>query len=109
MRRFTTLHTAHMTEQQQVQRAREAAQVLDNPAYQEAMSQLKAQVIAQWKECPVRDREGQLLLLQLAKLTDKFEAMLTGMVETGKLAQHRIDLDRERNESMAKRFLRKVS
>lgn len=98
-----------MTEQQQVQRAREAALVLDNPAYVEAMRQLKGQVIAQWKECPVRDREGQLLLLQLAKLTDKFEAMLTGMVETGKLAQHRIDLDRERNESMAKRFLRKVS
>ena len=69
-----------MTEQQQVQRAREASLVLDNPAYVEAMSQLKGQVIAQWKECPVRDREGQLLLLQLAKLTDKFEAMLTGMV-----------------------------
>lgn len=98
-----------MTEQQQVQRAREAAQVLDNPAYREAMSQLKAQVIAQWKDCPVRDREGQMLLLQLAKLADKFESLLSGMVETGKLAQHRIDLDRERNESTAKRFLRKVS
>lgn len=97
-----------MTEQQQVQRAREAAQVLDNPAYQEAMNQLKAQVVAQWKDCPVRDREGQLLLLQLAKLADKFESLLSGMVETGKLAQHRIDLDRERNETMAKRFLRKV-
>ncbi len=97
-----------MTEQQQVQRAREAAQVLDSPAYQEAMRQLKAQVVAQWKDCPVRDREGQLLLLQLAKLTDKFESLLSGMVETGKLAQHRIDLDRERNETMAKRFLRKV-
>ena len=98
-----------MTEQQTVQRATEAALVLDNPAYQEAMSQLKAVVIQQWKDCPVRDREGQLLLLQLAKLCDKFESLLNGMVETGKLAQHRIDLDRERNESLAKRFLRKVA
>lgn len=98
-----------MTEQQTVQRATEAAQVLDNPAYQEAMQSLKAAVIQQWRECPVRDREGQLLLLQLAKLTDKFESILNGMLETGKLAQHRIDLDRERNESIAKRFLRKVA
>lgn len=98
-----------MTEQQTVQRATEAAQVLDNPAYQEAMQSLKAAVIQQWRECPVRDREGQLLLLQLAKLTDKFESILNGMLETGKLAQHRIDLDRERNESLAKRFLRKVA
>ena len=98
-----------MTEQQTVQRATEAAQVLDNPAYQEAMQSLKAAVIQQWRECPVRDREGQLLLLQLAKLTDKFESLLNGMLETGKLAQHRIDLDRERNESLAKRFLRKVA
>lgn len=98
-----------MTEQQTVQRATEAAQVLDNPAYQEAMQSLKAAVIQQWRECPVRDREGQLLLLQLAKLTDKFEGILNGMLETGKLAQHRIDLDRERNESIAKRFLRKVA
>lgn len=98
-----------MTEQQTVQRATEAALVLDNPAYQEAMSQLKTAVIQQWKDCPMRDREGQLLLLQLAKLTDKFESILQGMIETGKLAQHRIDLDRERNESIAQRFLRKVA
>ena len=98
-----------MTEQQTVHRALEATQVLDNPAYQEAMSSLKEAVIQQWKDCPVRDREGQLLLLQLAKLTDKFESLLKGMIETGKLAQHRIDLDRERNETLAKRFLRKVA
>lgn len=98
-----------MTEQQTVQRAQEAALVLDNPAYREAMSQLKSAVIQQWKDCPVRDKEGQLLLLQLAKLTDKFEAILQGMIATGKLAQHRIDLDRERDESIAQRFLRKVA
>ena len=97
-----------MTEQQTVQRAQEASLVRDNPAYQEAMGQLKEAVVQQWKDCPVRGREGQLLL-QLAKLTDKFESILQGMIETGKLAQHRIDLDRELNESIAKRFLRKVA
>ena len=109
MTRFTNLENVSMTEQQTVQRATEAAQVLDNPAYQEAMRQMKTAVIQQWKDCPVRDREGQLLLLQLAKLTDKFESMLNGMIETGKLAQHRVDLDRERNETLSARFLRKVA
>jgi hypothetical protein len=98
-----------MTENQTVQRATEAALILSNPAYQEAMRQMKGAVIEQWKECPIRDREGQILLLQLAKLTDKFESILQGMIETGKLAQHRIDLDRERDETLARRFLRKVA
>lgn len=98
-----------MTDQKLVQRARKASEVLDNEAFKEAMSTLKTAVIQQWKDCPVRDGEGQLLLLQLAKLTDKFEAILTGVVETGKLAQHRIDLDNVRNESAAGRFLRKVA
>lgn len=98
-----------MTEKQAAQRGHEAALVLDNPAFKEALSQLREAVVKQWKECPVRDREGQLLLLQLAKLTDKFEGLLIGMVETGKLAQHRIDIDSVRNESATRRFLRKVS
>ena len=83
--------------------------VLDNPAFKEALGQLREAVVKQWKECPVRDREGQLLLLQLAKLAEKFEASLNGMVQGGKLAQHKINVDAERDESRTKRFLRKVA
>ena len=98
-----------MTDQKLVQRARQASEVLDNEAFKEAMSTLKSAVIQQWKDCPVRDKEGQLLLLQLTKLTDKFESILIGLVETGKLAQHRTDLDNVRNESPVSRILRKVA
>lgn len=97
-----------MTDNQIVQRATEAAMVLENEAYKEAMSALKRQVIESWKDCPVRDREGQLLLLQLAKLADKFESTLQGMIENGKLAARKIDLDSVRNESTMHRFARKV-
>ena len=55
-----------MTELQAAQSGIEAAQVLDNQSYKDAMASLKSQVIQQWKDCPVRDKEGQLLLLQLA-------------------------------------------
>lgn len=98
-----------MTDDQQVTRAIEAKQVLENQAFRGAMDALKEQIIDQWKTCPVRDKEGQLLLLQLAKLSDKFESILVGMIETGKLAQHKIDVDQARNESAVRRWIRKAA
>lgn len=97
-----------MTEQQTASMGVSARQVLDNAAYQAAMTSLKAQVVQQWKDCPVRDKEGQLLLLQLAKLADKFDGILSGMIEAGKFAEHKIDLDAERDESKGRRVLRRA-
>lgn len=98
-----------MTHHQDVQRAQEAAQVLDNPAYKAAMSALRSEIVAAWKHCPVRDAEGQRLLLQLIKMADKFEAMLNGAIETGKFAQHQIRMDELRNESKARSVLRRIA
>ncbi len=97
-----------MTDQQTSSLGVSARQVLDNAAYQAAMTSLKAQVVQQWKDCPVRDKEGQLLLLQLAKLADKFDGILSGMIEAGKFAEHKIDLDAERDESKGRRMLRRA-
>lgn len=97
-----------MTNQQQSQRGLEASQVLDNPAYRAAMDALRAEVIEAWKKCPVRDKEGQVLLLQLAKLTDKFEGVLSGMVEGGKFASRQLELDDLRNESAGRKLMRHV-
>ena len=97
-----------MNNQQLATRGIEALQVLDNAAYQEAMASLKEAIVQQWKDSPVRDKEGQLILLQLAKLADKFDGILRGMVENGKLAQSKIDIDDVRNESSIRRMMRKV-
>lgn len=91
-----------------VLRGREAQAVLDNAAFQQAMAALRGSVLEQWKACPVRDREGQVLLLQLAKLTDKFESLLIGMVKTGEFEQRKIDLANERDEPRARQMMRKV-
>jgi hypothetical protein len=98
-----------MTDKFDVLRGKEATAVLENEAYKAAMQTLKDAVIQNWKDCPVRDREGQLLLLQLVKLTDKFESILSGLVESGKMAQRRIDLDNERDETQVRRFFRRAS
>ncbi|MEY4756335.1 MAG: hypothetical protein RJA34_1233 [Pseudomonadota bacterium] len=97
-----------MTLHQQAQRGLEASQVLDNPAYTAAMALLKEEIVSQWKNCPVRDREGQILLLQLAKMADKFDGILKGLVESGKFAQSKLGMDEFRNESRARQMLRRV-
>jgi hypothetical protein len=97
-----------MTDQQISQQGLDARLVLDNEAYKQAMTALRAQVVDQWKSCPIRDQEGQLLLLQLAKLADKFEGILAGMVEAGKFAHHKIALDDARNESGTRKLMRRV-
>lgn len=99
---------AEVNNRQTVTQGIEAAQVLDNPAFRTAMDALRADVIDTWKKAPIRDTEGQRILLQLAKLADKFEAILRGRIEAGKLAQAKIDIDDLRADNAARRLLRKV-
>ncbi len=91
----------------ETQYANAAEQVFENIAYQRGMKQLRDEVIKAWKECPVRDSEGQLLLLQLIKMTDKFEGMLKCMIEAHNMTQ-KLDFDELRNESKIKSVIRKI-
>ena len=97
-----------MTEQELILLGREAQMVLDSDAFKKAMASMKSQVLDEWKKCPIRDQQGQVLLLQLAKLTDKFEAMFVGMVQTGNYEQRKIDLANLRDEPKARQFMRRV-
>jgi hypothetical protein len=58
-------------------------------------------IVAKWKECSLRDEQGQTLTLQMMKLADTFEGLLAGYVEAGKFANHKLDLDKMRDESVA--------
>lgn len=97
-----------MSEQQTSNRGLEASQVLGNPAYQEAMQALRETVVAKWKECGLRDEQGQKITLQMMKLTDTFEGLLYGFVEAGKHAKHKLDIDKLRDESPGERVMRRV-
>lgn len=98
-----------MNDRQTVQLGSDARQLLDNEAFKQAMSTLRNSVIEEWKLCPVRDKEGQLILLQLAKLTDKFEGILSGIVETGKFAKHSLDMQEIRSESKGRQLLNRFT
>jgi len=97
-----------MTDNQIVQQGIDANQVLENVAFKTAFTALREAVVSQWKDCPVRDKEGALLLLQLAKLTDKFEGILVGMVQNGKLTKSKIELSELRDESKTRAVIRKT-
>lgn len=93
---------------EQASRGLEARQVIDNPAYQTAMALLKESVDKEWQKADVRDTEGQKLLLQFRKTVDRFERILTGMVETGRYAERKIVDDQIRNENALRRTSRRI-
>jgi hypothetical protein len=97
-----------MTEHEIAQRGLEARQVLDNPAYAVAMAAIRERIAMDWAACDLRDTERQRLLLQMRKVADVFEAALSGLIEGGKLAHARLDLDELRGEGPARKLLRKV-
>jgi hypothetical protein len=68
-----------MTEQQISNRGLEAGQILAAQAYRDAMDALRQSIVAKWKQCSLRDPEGQKLTLQMMKLADTFEGLLPGM------------------------------
>jgi hypothetical protein len=97
-----------MTEQQISNRGLEAGQILAAQAYRDAMDALRQSIVAKWKQCSLRDPEGQKLTLQMMKLADTFEGLLAGYVEAGKFANHQMEINHLRDESVAKRIMRRV-
>jgi len=96
-----------VNEQQTVNMGKEAALVLDSPAFSEAMQWMKAETQQEWLKCPIRDKEGQQLILITARIIEKFEASLRGMIESGKYAEHQIEKRDLRTEGVVKRTMGK--
>lgn len=97
------------TEQQAADLGVEAQHVLNNPAFREALKRMQDDCIAALKTIPIRDDEGRRLWAQTWRLTDKVETTLLGILEQGKLARAKLDIDDVRNESGLRRGLRKVT
>lgn len=75
---------AELLEQQT--RGQYAMSLLENELLQEALDAIDREVMEQWIACPARDKEGKEALWQLIKTSRKFRDILTGYIETGKLA-----------------------
>lgn len=95
-----------MTPEQEIQRADEAARLLDNDTLKEALDAIEAEVVDQWEQCPARDMEGKEALWQLLKTAKKFRRLLSGYVQTGKLAQENLRRIAEHENRIQRLFRR---
>ena len=78
-----------------VERGRRAQAILDDPLVVDAREKLKAEILAAWIGAPARDASGREALWQMMKLSERFFAHLTALVQTGKLSDPLL-LERER-------------
>lgn len=67
-------------------RGMRAAELLNDDILKDALDAIEAEVVQQWEACPARDSEGKEALWQLFKTSKKFRNILSGYIETGKLA-----------------------
>jgi hypothetical protein len=72
--------------QSDIDRAEHASRLLNDQLLQDALQTIRNEVVRTWLDCPARDDKGKEALWQLAKTADKFELLLRGYIETGKLA-----------------------
>lgn len=75
-----------MKEHEEIERGRQAQELLNSELLAEALDAIEAEVVAQWEKCPARDQEGKEALWQLFKTSKKFRTVLHGYINTGKLA-----------------------
>ena len=100
-----------MTLQQTTSLGNNAQDVLDNEAFKLAMGRMHSEIVKQWENCPVRDKEGQTLILQMKKCAKLFEENLYSILRAGEYAQHKIDLEAARAKPRGRvgQYLRQVS
>ena len=94
-----------MTPEQEAHRGDEAARLLENDLFKEALEAIEAEVVKQWQDCPARDKEGKEALWQLMKTAQKFRRILVGHIETGKLARENL---RRMEQSRIRTLLRRA-
>lgn len=94
-----------MTPEQEAHRGDEAARLLENDLFKEALNAIEAEVVKQWQDCPARDKEGKEALWQLMKTAQKFRRILVGHIETGKLARENL---RRMEQSRLRTLLRRA-
>lgn len=91
-----------MTPEQEINRARQAAEVLENEAFQAAFQQIEQEIVEQWKNAPARDTDGRERLWTMLQLLQKVKQTLEASMQAGHLAaqnlkHHKTMLERLRS------------
>ena len=76
---------------EEVKRGEQAAVILDNPIYQEALQKVKDSLIASMANSPLGDEKTHNRLVIALQLLNQINKQLTDVMQTGKLAAIQTD------------------
>lgn len=86
-----------MSHTDDLERGRLAREVLDNPVYQDAWTQIRGEIVERWQE--EKDESRREWLWNLMQSSKRLEAVFREAMNTGKLAE----ADLRRRETLAER------
>ena len=93
-----------MEPEEALRKAKSAERIFNDPIVKETLDMMDAEIMAAWKNCPVRDVDAREALWRMAVTTGKFRDLLRGTMESGKLA-----LDQIRRRDSATDKIRNVA
>ncbi|MFL9934233.1 hypothetical protein P0D88_34800 [Paraburkholderia sp. RL18-103-BIB-C] len=79
-----------MTKEQEVERGRQAAAILENPAFREAVEALEKTYTDDWRNTPAPDAQGRERLYVALQVSRDFSAQLVSMIATGKISAQQL-------------------
>ena len=72
----------------EIERGRQAQELLNNPLLDEAMKRCREELMQAWENTPARDADAREWLWKLNQASIRFEGILKGYVDTGKIAKN---------------------
>jgi hypothetical protein len=76
---------------EEIKRGEQAAVVLDNPLYQEAITKVRESIVASMTNSPLGDEKTHNRLVIALQLLNQINKQLTDVMQTGKLASIQTD------------------
>lgn len=78
----------------EAERGAHAERLMNDVIFQEAFKVLEERIVEMWREAPIRDTEGQQLLLVRMRTLDEIKKHLEVIAKTGKISQQLLDRER---------------
>lgn len=88
----------------QMEAAARARSVLDDDAFQNAYKAVRAAILEQWENCPIRDREGAHELKLMLKVHTDIGKHLEKAVKDGQFAAEELKRDKTISQRIAERL-----
>ena len=79
-----------MTKEQEIERGRQAAAILENPLFAQSVEGLAAEYVRAWMESPSTDAQGRERLYVAMQVSRDFVAHLQSMINGGKISAQQI-------------------